>query len=109
MRLRYARTIAEEMRRRVVFIEEKNYMDAFTMNECVTDEEKVDREKVSLLTRAAYLNLLRECQNIIYTATSTTMTLTTISSNLSASESDIPKVCEQIHIGYTVLPPKRSE
>lgn len=94
---------------RVAFIEEKTYMDAFAMKECVMDEEKVDREKFSWLTRAAYLKPLREFHTIIYAATSTLMLLTPISSNLSVSELVIPKVCVHTRTTNAVLPLKRSE
>lgn len=55
-----AKKIADAMERRVQLIEEKNALQAFSITECVTEEEKRDRAEFFRLTRSVHLKRARE-------------------------------------------------
>lgn len=55
-----AQTIAKAIKRRVELIEGKNVIQAFSINECVTEEGKRDKAEFIGLARAVHLKRIKE-------------------------------------------------
>lgn len=98
--LENAQTIAQAMKRRVELIEQKNALQAFSIQECVTEEEKRDRAEFLRLTRAAHMRRIREREGIVTPAPESFRDVAATGSVNSAID-----IGQSINSSHTTVPP----
>lgn len=69
--LRNATFIAMSLKRRIELEEEQNALQAFSINECITEEHKAERREFMELTRKSHLQRVRSSMNTPQPATPT--------------------------------------
>lgn len=94
--LRNGASIAESLKRNTELLAEKNALQAFSRAECVTEEDKKERQELMRLVRQSHLKRMRETlsdtQNVSSVTEPSTKPSLEESLIIPSSQSNVPKI-----------------